>query len=248
MAIKVVVPISGGKDSQACLKLALTQYQPDEIVGLFHDTKFEHPLTYAHIDKIETIYRVEVVRSCAGSVDELVHRFNRFPGVRSRFCTDRLKIQPSIPYYKALAEKQGGFEVWYGMRAGESSQRAKRYEGVINSETYEPHELLRDYPKYLGKMGVKFRLPIIEWTSEEVLEFLGGDENPLYGMGCDRVGCFPCLASGDAKKEFDFALDDFGRARRVLVEQWSKEIGHSVWTSKGGQARNDGPGCSFCSI
>ena len=58
--IKCVVPISGGKDSQACLKLALKQFDPSEIVGLFCDTKFEHPLTYAHIDRMREMYGVEI--------------------------------------------------------------------------------------------------------------------------------------------------------------------------------------------
>ena len=31
--------ISGGKDSQACLKLALSEYKNNEILGLFCDTK-----------------------------------------------------------------------------------------------------------------------------------------------------------------------------------------------------------------
>ena len=33
--IKCVVPISGGKDSQACLKLALQKYDKSEIVVCF---------------------------------------------------------------------------------------------------------------------------------------------------------------------------------------------------------------------
>jgi 3'-phosphoadenosine 5'-phosphosulfate sulfotransferase (PAPS reductase)/FAD synthetase len=50
MTIKVLVPISGGKDSQAALKLALQTHQPSEVRGLFCDTRFEHPMTYAHVD------------------------------------------------------------------------------------------------------------------------------------------------------------------------------------------------------
>lgn len=32
--IKIVVPVSGGKDSQACLKLAVSKYEKHEILGL----------------------------------------------------------------------------------------------------------------------------------------------------------------------------------------------------------------------
>ena len=40
--IKCVVPISGGKDSQCCVKLALQKFDKSEILGVFCDTKFEH--------------------------------------------------------------------------------------------------------------------------------------------------------------------------------------------------------------
>ncbi len=60
--IKCVVPISGGKDSQCCVKLALQKFDKSEILGVFCDTKFEHPLTYAHVDKISEMYGIEIVR------------------------------------------------------------------------------------------------------------------------------------------------------------------------------------------
>lgn len=37
--IKCVVPVSGGKDSQACLKMASQMFEPGEVVGLFCDTQ-----------------------------------------------------------------------------------------------------------------------------------------------------------------------------------------------------------------
>lgn len=252
--IKVVVPISGGKDSQACLKLAIQSYPKDQILGLFCDTQFEHPITYRHVDTMRNLYDVRIERICAGSVQEKTLKYGRFPGGGARHCTEELKIVPSKKYYRALAEQQGGFEVWLGMRAGESSQRAKRYADKINTETYPPHEVLRKFPKYLYKMGVVFRLPVLEWSTEDVFEFLAGEENPLYSQGFDRVGCFPCLASGDKWKEKAFKHDDFGRQQRVIVADLERRIGKSIFTSKGGIARNSanqpdiGPGCAICAI
>jgi len=142
MTIKVVVPISGGKDSQACLKLALESYGPDEIIGLFCDTQFEHPLTYAHIEHMRDLYNVSIMRVCAGSVVEKVRKYNTFPTGTVRFCTDELKLQPSKKFYDELSKRQGGFDVWLGMRAGESNDRAKRYKSVIDTELYAPHDVL----------------------------------------------------------------------------------------------------------
>lgn len=249
--IKVVVPISGGKDSQACLKLALQKYDEKEVIGLFCDTNFEHPFTYFHIDWMKEYYGVAIERITAGSVPEKVLKYKRFPGGGARHCTDELKIRPSKYFYKELAKQQGGFEVWYGMRAGESGERAKRYADKINNESYPPHEVLKKYPKYLYKMGITFRLPVLDWESNDVLQFLTGEENILYNQGFDRVGCFPCLASGDKWKEKAFSYDSFGAEQRIVVAELEKQIGRSIFTSKGGKVRNgviDGPGCAVCSI
>lgn len=254
--IKVVVPVSGGKDSQSCLKLALESYHTDEVLGLFCDTKFEHPKTYKHIDWMAENYGIHIEKICAGSVEEKCEKYLRFPGGGARHCTEELKLIPAKNFYKKLAEKIGSYEVWLGMRVAESNERKERYENKIDLDLYPPHEILKKFPKYLHKMGVMFRLPILYWTSHQVLAYLNGAENPLYAEGFDRVGCFPCLASGDKWKEKAFAHDDFGRSQRIKVANIEKKIGVSVFTSKGGCQRNnenqitifDDIGCGVCSI
>ena len=245
MTVKILVPISGGKDSQACLELALGHTDRQDVRGLFCDTQFEHPLTYQHIEWMRGHYGIEIDRVTGGSVLEKSVKYGRFPGGGARHCTDELKIRETRIYCKALAEAQGGFEVWYGMRSLESPERAKRYDGKITEDLYEPHEVMPSkYPKYLGKMGVRFRLPILDWSEAQVLAQLDGRQNPLYAAGFPRVGCFPCLASGDKFKELAFQFDDFGRKQYADVQTIEIQIGKSVWTSKGGKARN----CAVCEI
>ena len=231
--IRVVVPVSGGKDSQAALKLATQNYAPHEVRGLFCDTQFEHPLTYKHVERMEILYGVKIDKITGGSVLDKILKYKRFPGGGARHCTDELKIRVTKRYLTDLAKEQGhGFEVWYGMRKAESAERAKRY-GKITDEIYAPHEILPGkYPKYLAKLGIAFRLPIIEWTDEEVLKFLEGEHNPLYDAGFPRVGCFPCLASGDKWKAKAFNYDEFGKSQYEKIKQISEVIGKSVWTSK----------------
>lgn len=245
--IKCVVPISGGKDSQACLELALQQFKPHEVVGFFCDTAWEHSKTYAHIEWMRLYYGVDIDVARFGSVLEKCLKYGRFPGGGSRFCTDELKIKPTKIYCRWLATLQGaGFEVWYGMRSGESHERAKRYAGKIDSELYPPHEIMPSkYPKYLGKLGVRFRLPIIDWSEQQVLELLNGRENPLYATR-GRVGCNPCFAGGDKSKEQAFYEDDEGRQQLIASTNVSRVIGKPIFNSKGGQARN--PGCGVCAI
>ncbi len=100
---------------------------------MFCDTKFEHPLTYAHVDKISEMYGIKIVKLNNGDVPTLVRKYGRFPSDAARFCTDELKIKVGKAFYKKLAQEQGqGFEVWYGMRKAESSlAREKRYAGTV---------------------------------------------------------------------------------------------------------------------
>lgn len=252
--IKIVVPISGGKDSQACLKLALQSYDKSEVLGLFCDTKFEHPLTYTHIDKMREIYGVEIRVVNNGSVEEKVLKYKRFPGGGARHCTDELKIKVSKKFYGDFALEQGGFEVWCGMRSNESSARKKRYNGKTNDELYKPNDVLAKYPKYLHERGVSFRLPVLDWSTSEIFELLADEENPLYSHGFERVGCFPCLASGDKWKEKAFSFDETGRKHFKLVQELEKKINYSIWSSKGGKKRNNEDrediftGCAICAI
>lgn len=252
-AVKALVPVSGGKDSQATLKLAVEAVGAAAVRGLFCDTKFEHPLTYTHVEHLKTLYGVRIDTVNAGSVEEQCLKHERFPGGGARFCTEELKIWPTKWYCKALAIEQGGFEVWYGMRLDESPERATRYAGKVCDELYEPHEVLKKYPKYLGQMGVRFRLAVLHWSEVDVLAFLDGAENPLYRFKradgtrkFNRVGCFPCMASGDDPKEQAFQHDEVGAAHFVTMQRVSDKIGKPIWTSIGGLERNGG--CEVCSI
>jgi len=255
MTYKIIVPLSGGKDSQACLVRALEECDRSEILGLFCDTGYEHPWTYAHIEYMRWRYNIEITTVQAGTIWDEITKAKMFPGTGgAKHCTDRLKIRPSRDFYRDLSLKQGGFEVWLGMRADESRARAKRYAGKINTELYEPHEVLGSFPKYLGKRGVRFRLPIIDWSTPEVMDYVMEDLNPLYGAGFPRVGCFPCLALGDAGKARAFKFDETGHKHFKIAEDLEKTIGKSMWASKGGLARSAdfsdevNNGCSFCSM
>lgn len=265
--VKILVPVSGGKDSQAALKLAVETHGTEGVLGLFCDTQFEHPLTYAHVDRMEAMYGVRIERVTAGSVEDQCRKHKRFPSFGARFCTEELKIWPTKRYCKTLAIEQGsviaskkrkiignragGFEVWYGMRSDESAERGKRYYGKVCDEVYAPHEVLGKYPQYLEKLGVMFRLAVLDWTRQDVIEYVGWDNlNPLYhdtpdDSGFDRVGCFPCQAAGDEHKEKAYRYDDFGRGQLQKVIRIAVDIGKSPWTSKGGKARN---GCAICAI
>jgi len=254
MMIKVVVPISGGKDSQVCAKLAVEAHGPDAVAGLFCDTQFEHPLTYEHIDRIADLYHIQIHKICAGSVEEQIKKYKKFPGGNARFCTYNLKIAASRDWYLQKAGSKG-FEVWIGVRSGESSARKKRYANRTEDELMPMHEFMpKNYPKTLERLNVMARLPILDWGTQEVFDYLDGEENPLYKEGFGRVGCFPCLAAGDKHKELAFGFDETGAKHLAIARSLEPIVGRSVFTSKGGQLRNDSgqrdcfEGCALCAI
>lgn len=247
--VQCIVPLSGGKDSQVCLKLAVEEFGASEVLALFCDTQFEHPLTYRHVEDVVKLYGVTLKTVTGGSVEDKILKYSRFPVGGARFCTEELKIRETRLFLKEYSEQHGAVQVWYGMRTDESNSRSKRYEFVDPDDLYHPHEILRKYPKYLGANGVRFRLPISDWTNEEVMEHLEGRHNPLYDEGFSRVGCFPCLASGDAAKIKAFEHDEFGKSQLIKVRQLEAKTGKSVFTRGiGKKYDDDSQGCRVCEI
>lgn len=239
--LKVIVPVSGGKDSQLCLKMAIEEHGSNHVIGAFCDTKWEHPLTYKHVSKMSEFYNVDIYTLNAGSVKEQVIKQNRFPVGIIRFCTDQLKIIPSKKFYSEISELKR-FEVWYGMRSDESQTRNKRYSLIEPDDLFEPHEVITNYPKYLGKRGVTFRLPIVNKTEEEVFSELSGFVNPLYQLGSKRVGCFPCLLENKTTMASTFAMDDIGNQRKNEIIWLEDAIGQKHETANTSQI------CMFCQI
>ncbi len=247
---ELIVPISGGKDSQACLKMAVRDGYRGRVICLFCDTGFEHPWTYQHLGKISELYGVPVVRVSEGTVESEVVRNGRFPTKGARFCTDKLKIVASKKFYAQLWEVTGvEFQVWLGVRESEGAARGKKYGGIEDWETFRLDDLFPGaYPKWLSDVGCRFRLPVVDWEREDIMLFLEGEENPLYRW-FGRVGCFPCLAAGDGTKLSAFQFDDFGARQWALVQELAEIVDDSVFVGEAGGrwGRGEG-GCGICSL
>jgi 3'-phosphoadenosine 5'-phosphosulfate sulfotransferase (PAPS reductase)/FAD synthetase len=128
------------------------------------------------------------------------------------------------------------------MRSSESKARAIRYSSIIDSDIYQPHEIFpKKYPKRLGALGVRFRLPVLNWSSCEVKALIFPNANPLYSEGFDRVGCFPCLASGPNVKAKAYRHDSFGHSQSARVISIASVIGKDPMSG-------DGQTCGVCLI
>lgn len=115
----------------------------------------------------------------------------RFPSTKARFCTAELKMEAIKRYAtgpaiaEAIAAGGSARDVisWVGIRRDESESRA-------NAEEWEYESL-----------GNRVYRPLVEWSKQACFDLLkrhGVAPNPLYKLGCARVGCMPCI---HARKE-----------------------------------------------
>lgn len=109
----------------------------------------------------------------------------RFPSTKARFCTQELKIIPTLEQiYIPLLEQGDKVISWQGVRAAESTARAKLSER-------------EDTPE-----GYSINRPLLRWSAREVFDLHKKhkiEPNPLYKLGMGRVGCMPCINANKAE-------------------------------------------------
>lgn len=223
-----VVHYSGGKDSTAALALAVERYGADRVVALFNDTGWEHPVTHQYVAQITAMLgvRLEVTRPV--TIPELIRRYGKFPFGRGRFCTASTKQRAAYHWWRDQGYYIAGHgESWIGIRSDESSQRGVKYGQLAPGEVYNYRELYSTAPKSLAR-HVTVRLPIVDWSRDDVLRYLAERDiplNPLYAEGTnDRVGCYPCLLASRSVQSRMFATP-FGQERLAIIRQLEQEIG-----------------------
>jgi 3'-phosphoadenosine 5'-phosphosulfate sulfotransferase (PAPS reductase)/FAD synthetase len=102
----------------------------------------------------------------------------RFPSRLAQFCTQELKRYPLDQFTMDVMAEGYRVESWRGVRRDESDNRRDALEREFSAEGWE---IVR---------------PIVHLTAAEVFsesKIRGIPINPLYLMGCSRVGCFPCI-------------------------------------------------------
>ena len=213
--MKHFVLISGGKDSTATLLKLLEQNT--EVEGLFCDTGWEHPYTYQYIKELEKFTNVKIhwVKNEEKSMLDIVEKY--LPTDRYRTCTMYLKETPTRHFLRQFKPEE--VILYSGVRKDESSARSKRYKGITADGLYDS--------KYSIKSQiVKECYPIIDWTTEQVKLYIkeqGFYLNPLYSLGFNRVGCFPCICSSTSDIErcysFEEGYNNLNQLYQVIKEQ-----------------------------
>jgi 3'-phosphoadenosine 5'-phosphosulfate sulfotransferase (PAPS reductase)/FAD synthetase len=268
----IIVPVSGGKDSQVVLSMALKT--GSQVVCVHQNTGFDHHETYKQIEAMERFYGVKVqhTKSKYGGMINFINESGYFPSSAGRGCTKELKQRPFLAWLQENDFNHTNCEIWFGMRAEESRERKDKYGevGVKSDDEFT----LSDVSMFYGSNkalretvgGILVRLPIVSWTTEQVFGYLeneGAPINHLYKKGHSRVGCYPCLLA--RKSEWQLvASDPTGRNHiQMLVDiedKWAnggnprKMIRvHKVWDVRdflnGSDVRDlFAEECGWCSI
>lgn len=179
--LPVIASVSGGKDSTA-LSLWLTE-QDIKHERVFMNTGWEHECTYEYING-PLQNKIGNITTIKGdfAMPNLIIKKGMFPSRLRRFCTQQLKIIPIIKYldkYKDIPINATG------IRAAESKARSK-------FPLWEEDQSIGCY---------QWR-PLLHWSEKDVIDIHrkhGLKPNPLYFMGAERVGCWPCIFSRKAE-------------------------------------------------
>ena len=203
---RVVLSMSGGKDSTACA--LLLERHGIEFDRVFMDTGWDHPATYKYIkEELEPRFgKVEFLKSHRfenGMVDAIRH-YGYFPDRNYRYCTGDLKYWVINKFFKSLDEDAVNV---IGIRREESRSRS--------------NALSWDYDETLN---VDVFRPIVNHSFDDVIKMHhegGIAPNPLYLQGFNRVGCFPCIF---AKKDEVLKVSNLWKERIGQIADLEKEL------------------------
>lgn len=215
-----IIGFSGGKDSTLVAQAvfaALMDISPSRLQRKVHvvsnDTLVESPLVVSHLmQSLKEIENGTAVHDLPVTVAVttpdnaqtfwalLIGKGYPSPNQQMRWCTDRLKIQPTTRYIRDQVAENGAAIILLGVRRDESEARRRRIDG------YENHENSRLHP-HNDLAGAYIYRPIVDLTTDEVWELLasyppawGGDNSRLIKLYRDAAGgeCPIVLSQEDA--------------------------------------------------
>ncbi len=189
-----IVGFSGGKDSTVVAHAvfeALQAIPPSQRTRPVHivsnDTMVESPLVMAHLDDVSRQLQAAVdslslpitVARTRPDPDKtfwvlLIGKGYPSPNQQMRWCTDRLKIQPTSTYIKDNVSKHGAAVVVLGVRRTESIRRMRTVDKYENDRgsNLNPHSSIT---------GAYIFRPIVDLTTDDVWEILGSFPAPWGG-------------------------------------------------------------------
>ena len=266
-----IIGFSGGKDSTLVAHLvfeALLQVAPSQRVRQVHivsnDTLVESPLVMAHLYKVqEQISQAAVALNLPVTVATtqpiphqsfwvlLIGKGYPTPNQTMRWCTDRLKIQPTSSYILDKVSAYGAAILILGVRKDESNSRKRnidKHQNIADSNL-TPHSTLP---------GAFVYRPIVDLSTDDVWELLaehtpawggshrdliqlyrdaGGGECPVImskddapgcGTNSSRFGCWTCTVVEKDKSLQGFVDSGMHEYSKLIgFRDWLKSIRHN---------------------
>lgn len=263
-----IIGFSGGKDSTLVVQAvfdALLTVAPSQRKRTIHivsnDTQVESPLVMAHLRNVQEAIR-DAAKKLSLPIDIattkpnpektfwvlLIGKGYPSPNQTMRWCTDRLKIQPTSQYILENVSKHGAAIVVLGVRLDESESRRNRINKHRNNldSNLAPH---RELP------GALIYRPIVNLSLDDVWEILGKfhppwggthneliqlyrdaeggecpvvlskEEAPGCGTASSRFGCWTCTVV-EKDKSLQGFVDSGKHEYRSLIafRDWLKDI------------------------
>jgi DNA sulfur modification protein DndC len=206
-----VIGFSAGKDSTLVLQLTietLRSVAPDQrtrhVYVLSNDTLVESPIFQAWVDRSLDAVR-EGVRALGLPVTvvkthpaegatfwvNLLGRGYPAPNRNFRWCTDRMKIQPTTQFIRDRVAESGEVILVLGVRSAESAARAGRinaYNDKANGSRLNAHNDVR---------GCLVFRPIVDLSDEDVWHVLLNSRPPWGGTHRDLVTLYRNAKGGE---------------------------------------------------
>lgn len=227
-SIPWVVGYSGGKDSTATLQLvwmALSRLpeasRTKPVYVISTDTMVENPVVAAWVARsldhmgraaLEAGLPITPHRLTPKATDtfwvNLIGRGYPAPRPKFRWCTERLKINPSNQFISDVVKANGEAIVVLGMRKTESQARARvmdRLEGARVRERLSPNASLQNSYVYT---------PVEDWTNDDVWMFLMQVRNPWGFANKDLLTMYQgASADGECPLVIDASTPSCGDSR-----------------------------------
>lgn len=212
MTTRNIVSLSGGKDSVAMWLWAIREGL--DPIAVYIDTGWEWDGHHEHLDALER--RVAKIHRIAPamSFEDQVDKHKTFPSMVRRWCTESLKLAPFRLWLDDYRDKSRcDVRVLLGIRHDESRARQRAVE--------------REWSDYYD---CEVWRPILAWSVADVVgehTKSGVPMHPLYHLGAERVGCWPCVMSG--KNEIRLVAD-VDPARIDRIRAMESHIGATMFT------------------
>ena len=265
-SIPWVIGYSGGKDSTATVQLvwtALSQIPQEKrhkrVYVISSDTLVESPVVAAwlaqSLKKMEIAAEVSLlpieVHQLTPKIDDtfwvnVIGRGYPYPRRNMRWCTDRLKIQPTNKFVEDVISRSGEAIMVLGTRKAESAARRQRMEG------YEKKRVRDHLSPSTTLLNAFVFSPIEDWTSDNVWQYLmqypnvwGQSNKELLAMysgasadgecplvldtstpscGNSRFGCWVCTMVAEDKSMAAMIQNDEEKAWMLPLLDFRNEI------------------------